>query len=141
MRSLKHGTLTIHSLPRLTQFPTHPFTRCPITAMSISDLPHLNAALNALSAVLLVIAWFHIKARRIEAHRTHDAAGIRVVGAVPDVVRHLPREHRIEAVSRDGCAADDLLRDPDPARDSRGGGAAAGAGDPQARAAPRRPPA
>ena len=38
--------------------------------MSISDLPHLNAALNALSAVLLVIAWFHIKARRIEAHRT-----------------------------------------------------------------------
>ena len=34
--------------------------------MTIQDLPHLNAALNALSAVLLVIAWFHIKARRIE---------------------------------------------------------------------------
>ena len=37
--------------------------------MSISDLPHLNAALNAVSAALLVIAWVHIKARRIEAHR------------------------------------------------------------------------
>ena len=37
--------------------------------MSISDLPHLNAALNGLSAVLLVIAWVHIKARRIDAHR------------------------------------------------------------------------
>jgi uncharacterized membrane protein YozB (DUF420 family) len=37
--------------------------------MSIQDLPHLNAALNGISAVLLVIAWFHIKARRIEAHR------------------------------------------------------------------------
>ena len=37
--------------------------------MTIQDLPHLNAALNALSAVLLVIAWFHITARRIEAHR------------------------------------------------------------------------
>ena len=37
--------------------------------MTIQDLPHLNAALNGISAVLLVIAWFHIKARRIEAHR------------------------------------------------------------------------
>ncbi|HEX5217652.1 MAG TPA: DUF420 domain-containing protein [Vicinamibacterales bacterium] len=37
--------------------------------MTIQQLPHLNAALNALSAVLLVIAWFHIKAKRIEAHR------------------------------------------------------------------------
>ena len=37
--------------------------------LSIADLPHLNAALNALSATLLVIAWVHIKNRRIEAHR------------------------------------------------------------------------
>ena len=37
--------------------------------MTIQDLPHLNAALNGLSAVLLVIAWVHIKARRIDAHR------------------------------------------------------------------------
>ncbi|HYN10204.1 MAG TPA: DUF420 domain-containing protein [Vicinamibacterales bacterium] len=33
------------------------------------SLPALNAALNAVSAVLLVTAWFFIKARRIEAHR------------------------------------------------------------------------
>lgn len=37
--------------------------------MSFSDLPTLNAALNATSTVLLVTAWFLIKARRIEAHR------------------------------------------------------------------------
>ena len=32
-------------------------------------LPHLNAALNATSAILLTIGWFLIKARRIQAHR------------------------------------------------------------------------
>ncbi len=37
--------------------------------MSISSLPALNATLNATSAILLTIAWFLIKARRIEAHR------------------------------------------------------------------------
>jgi uncharacterized membrane protein YozB (DUF420 family) len=37
--------------------------------MTIADLPHLNAALNATSAVLLTIAWSLILQRRIEAHR------------------------------------------------------------------------
>ena len=37
--------------------------------MSVSDLPALNASLNALSTILLVTAWFFIKARRIDAHR------------------------------------------------------------------------
>jgi len=37
--------------------------------MSVNDLPHLNAALNALSAVLLTTGFFLIKARRISAHR------------------------------------------------------------------------
>ena len=37
--------------------------------MSVTDLPHLNAALNAASAVLLSIAWWLIRRRRIEAHR------------------------------------------------------------------------
>jgi uncharacterized membrane protein YozB (DUF420 family) len=37
--------------------------------VSFTDLPTLNAALNATSAVLLVIGWFLIKARRIAAHR------------------------------------------------------------------------
>ena len=38
-------------------------------SLSLSDLPTLNAALNATSTVLLVIAWYFIKKRRIEAHR------------------------------------------------------------------------
>ena len=37
--------------------------------MSVSDLPTLNASLNALCTVLLVVAYFHIRARRIEQHR------------------------------------------------------------------------
>lgn len=37
--------------------------------MTIQDLPHLNAALNGLSAILLIVAWVHIKHRRIESHR------------------------------------------------------------------------
>jgi putative membrane protein len=37
--------------------------------IDLSILPTLNAALNATSTVLLVIAWYFIKNRRIEAHR------------------------------------------------------------------------
>lgn len=37
--------------------------------MSVSDLPALNAALNATSAVLLTTGWFLIRSGRIVAHR------------------------------------------------------------------------
>lgn len=37
--------------------------------LSVHDLPTLNASLNALCTVLLVIAYFHIRARRIAQHR------------------------------------------------------------------------
>jgi uncharacterized membrane protein YozB (DUF420 family) len=37
--------------------------------MSISDLPAVNAALNATSAVLLLLGWRAIKRREIELHR------------------------------------------------------------------------
>jgi uncharacterized membrane protein YozB (DUF420 family) len=37
--------------------------------VSVADLPHLNAALNAVCAVLLVRGYVLIKARRIDAHR------------------------------------------------------------------------
>lgn len=37
--------------------------------MSVAALPHLNAALNATSAVLLLTAYAFIKARNIPAHR------------------------------------------------------------------------
>ena len=38
--------------------------------MTVTDLPALNATLNASSAVLLCIGWFLIKRGRREAHRT-----------------------------------------------------------------------
>ncbi len=37
--------------------------------MSVADLPHLNAALNAIAGVLLVIGFVFIKAKKIDAHR------------------------------------------------------------------------
>src|SRR6185503_17741201 len=37
--------------------------------MSVHDLPAVNASLNALSGVLLLIAYLLIRARRIEQHR------------------------------------------------------------------------
>lgn len=37
--------------------------------MTTADLPALNAALNATSATLLIIAFRFIKARRIQAHK------------------------------------------------------------------------
>lgn len=37
--------------------------------MSIADLPTLNASLNALCTVLLLVAYMHIRGGRIEQHR------------------------------------------------------------------------
>ena len=37
--------------------------------MTLRDLPALNAALNALSAVLLLVGWLLIRAGRREAHK------------------------------------------------------------------------
>lgn len=37
--------------------------------MDVRDLPALNAVLNSTSAILLVIGWFLIRRRKIEAHR------------------------------------------------------------------------
>ena len=37
--------------------------------MEVSDLPALNALLNATSAVLLGVGWWHIKRRHIAVHR------------------------------------------------------------------------
>lgn len=40
-----------------------------MTNVSVEALPHLNAALNALSTMLLVTGWLLIKQRRIAQHR------------------------------------------------------------------------
>lgn len=37
--------------------------------ITAEQLPTLNAALNSLCTVLLIVAWGHIRARRIDAHR------------------------------------------------------------------------
>jgi len=42
--------------------------------MEVRDLPTLNAALNATSALLLTLGWREIKRRRIEVHRRYMIA-------------------------------------------------------------------
>jgi uncharacterized membrane protein YozB (DUF420 family) len=37
--------------------------------MTVHDLPAVNATLNALSGILLLVGYVHIRARRIEQHR------------------------------------------------------------------------
>ena len=44
--------------------------------MDVSDLPHLNAALNTLSTLFLVTGWFLIKRRRILPHKRAMTAAI-----------------------------------------------------------------
>ena len=44
--------------------------------MTISDLPHLNAALNATATVLLVTGWLLIRRRRIQQHRAVMIAAV-----------------------------------------------------------------
>jgi putative membrane protein len=42
----------------------------------IANLPHLNAALNAMATVLLVTGWLLIKRRRIQQHRAVMIAAV-----------------------------------------------------------------
>jgi putative membrane protein len=38
-------------------------------ALDVTALPGINASLNALTAVLLIVGWLLVRARRIDAHR------------------------------------------------------------------------
>ena len=42
--------------------------------MSVSDLPHLNALLNAIAAILLIRGWLLIRRRRWQQHRRYMIA-------------------------------------------------------------------
>jgi uncharacterized membrane protein YozB (DUF420 family) len=44
--------------------------------MAITDLPALNASLNALATVCLVAGWFFIRRRRVAAHRASMVAAL-----------------------------------------------------------------
>jgi hypothetical protein len=91
----------------------------------ISSLPHLNAALNATATVLLVTGWLLIKRRRIQQHRAVMIAAVITSAAFLTSYRHLPRQRRLEAISRHRRDSNGLLRHPDSTRHSRGRLAAA----------------
>ena len=58
--------------------------------MTVRDLPALNAILNATAAVLLVIGWFLIRARKIQTHRRVmiTAFGVSVAFLISYLVYH-----------------------------------------------------
>ena len=68
--------------------------------MTVHDLPAVNATLNALSGVLLLIGYVLIRARRIEQHRRVHDRGVRHLVALPGLLRRLPRAGRVGAGSR-----------------------------------------
>jgi uncharacterized membrane protein YozB (DUF420 family) len=57
----------------------------------VAQLPHINATLNALTGVLLVIGRMHIRARRTAAHRTTmlTAVGVSVLFLIGYITYHL----------------------------------------------------
>ncbi len=58
--------------------------------LNLADLPTLNAALNATSAVLLLLGWALIRRRKIDAHRRAmlSAFGCSIVFLVSYLVYH-----------------------------------------------------
>jgi uncharacterized membrane protein YozB (DUF420 family) len=58
--------------------------------LSVEQLPAVNATLNGIAAVLLVVGWLQIKARRERAHRNTmlSAFGVSVVFLVCYLVYH-----------------------------------------------------
>ena len=68
--------------------------------MTVSDLPALNATLNATCCVLLTIGYMLIRRGRVAQHRAVMIAAFCTSVGVPDFVPDLPRAGRLEAVSR-----------------------------------------
>ena len=102
--------------------------------MSVTDLPALNATLNAISDRAAGHRLrLHPPRRAPETQGVHDR-GTGHVGAVPDVVRDLPRAGRFGAVQGHRLDPDGVFRGADPARDPGGGDRAAGADHGVARA-------
>jgi uncharacterized membrane protein YozB (DUF420 family) len=58
--------------------------------VSYSDLPALNATLNATSGVLLVIGWVLVRRRRLDAHRACmlAASGVSLLFLISYVIYH-----------------------------------------------------
>jgi uncharacterized membrane protein YozB (DUF420 family) len=62
----------------------------PGMSLTVADLPTLNAALNATSAVLLLLGWVLILRRRIDAHRRAmlSAFGCSIVFLISYLIYH-----------------------------------------------------
>ena len=70
--------------------------------MTLSDLPLVNASLNATSGVLLVSATCSIRSGRVQLHRAAMIAACAVSALFLTSLHHLPRQHRLETIPRQG---------------------------------------
>ena len=76
-------------------------------SLSVRDLPTLNAALNALSALLLAVGWRLIRARRIVAHRRTMWSALAVSSAF--LVSYLVYHFQVGSVRFQGAGAIRIL--------------------------------
>jgi len=63
--------------------------------VTVESLPHLNAALNALSTILIVTGYVHIRRKRVTAHKTCmlSAAATSVLFLISYVIYHYQAGH------------------------------------------------
>ena len=85
--------------------------------LKLHDLPTLNAVLNSISAVLIVIGYFLIRARRIDAHRKTMLAAFTT--STLFLISYLVYHAQVGSVRfpRDRCDPYRLFHDPDHAHD------------------------
>ena len=95
-------------------------------AVTVQDLPAVNASLNALSGILLLIGYVaDSRAPDRAASPLHDR-GVRHLVGVSRVLRRVSRAGRIGAVHAAGLRAAGVFHDSRHARHARGGGRPAG---------------
>ena len=70
--------------------------------VSVTDLPAVNASLNAISTVLLLTGYVFIRRGERQKHKACMLAALATCDAVPDVVRDLPRTGRFGAIQGTG---------------------------------------
>ena len=84
-----------------------------IVPMEISDLPALNATLNALAAVFLTVGYVLIRAGRQRAHKRCMLAALTTSALFLASLRHLSRQRRVAPLPGTGRHPRRLLRHPD----------------------------
>ena len=106
--------------------PLSPAPPAGLPCSTVEQLPAVNATLNALAAVLLVIGWLLIKTRPGAGPPQHDAHGVRRLGGVSGLLPGLSLSRGQREVRRPRRRPGRLPGDSADARRAGGDGACSG---------------